>query len=56
MEITEEQFGYYNTLDYNTENQGPFSNYTQISTNIEGGIGSWAGSSVSYYTVIIPEE
>jgi hypothetical protein len=39
----------WNTLEYSNSNQGPFSGYTRLDTNINGGLGIWGGYSVSYY-------
>lgn len=43
---------------YTIENDGgatPFSNPTTIKTNIEGGLGIWAGYNNTFYTIIIEE-
>jgi hypothetical protein len=46
--MDEVHFNFWNTLEFNAANQGPFSSYTQIDTNIEGGLGVWGGY-VGYY-------
>ncbi len=51
--IDEATFDFWNTLEFAQANQGPFSSYTRIQTNIVGGIGVWGGYSVSYYTKIV---
>ncbi len=43
-------FNFWNTLEYSKENQGPFSSYTRLQSNITGGLGIWGGYNVSYYT------
>ncbi len=53
--IDEDHFNFINTLEFATVNQGPFSNYTRIDHNIEGGLGIWGGLSASYYNLIVPE-
>ncbi len=53
--LDEEHFNFWNTLEFNAVNQGPFSSYTRISGNVEGGLGIWGGSSYSLYDLIIPE-
>ena len=42
-------FDFWNTLEFNAANQGPFSSYTRVADNIEGGIGIWGGYSNSIY-------
>ncbi len=54
--IDEEHFNFWNTLEFNAANQGPFSSYTVIDSNIEGGLGIWGGYSHSFYTIIVPED
>ncbi|MEM9921737.1 MAG: DUF4249 domain-containing protein [Bacteroidota bacterium] len=51
--IDEPHFRFWNTLEFNTFNQGPFSNYTRIQTNIQGGLGIWGGYSFSVYTIVV---
>lgn len=46
----ESQFNFWNTLEFNRANQGPFSSYTRVSSNVEGGLGVWGPFSASYYT------
>lgn len=46
-------FDFWNTIEFAAANQGPFSNYTIIDTNIEGGLGIWSGQSASYYERIV---
>ncbi|MEM9822146.1 MAG: DUF4249 domain-containing protein [Bacteroidota bacterium] len=53
--IDEAHFRFWNTLEFNSFNQGPFSSYTRIEGNIEGGLGVWGGYSNSYYFLIVPE-
>ena len=47
--IDKAHFDFWNTLEFNRFNQGPFANYTLVDHNIEGGIGIWGGYSSSYY-------
>ena len=51
--VDEAHFNFWNTLEFNRQNQGPFSSYTLIATNIEGGIGIWGGYSVSFYNLVV---
>jgi hypothetical protein len=52
--IDEAHYDFWSTLEFNRANQGPFSSYTAISYNIEGGIGIWGGYS-AYITRLIVE-
>lgn len=53
--IDEAHYKFWSTLEFNAVNQGPFSSYTRIETNIEGGIGIWGGLSAEYYTRVVTE-
>lgn len=47
--IDEANFDFWNTLEFSNANQGPFSNYTRIQSNVVGALGIWGGYGVSYY-------
>jgi len=47
--MDEAHFDFWNTLEFSNANQGPFSSYTRLQSNINGGLGIWGGYSVSYY-------
>lgn len=47
--MDEDHFNFWNTLEFSNNNEGPFSSYTRLDSNIEGGLGIWGGYSVSYY-------
>lgn len=51
--IDEAYFDFWNTLEFSNANQGPFSSYTRLQSNINGGLGIWGGLSVSYYTKVV---
>ena len=51
--IDADHYNFWSTLEFNAANQGPFSSYTRISSNIEGGLGIWGGYSVSFYTKVV---
>ena len=51
--IDEANFNFWNTLDFSNANQGPFSSYTRLQSNITGGLGIWGGYSVNYYTRVV---
>ena len=52
--IDKATFDFWNTLEYNARNSGPFSSYTKVKHNIVGGLGIWSGSTVSYIDTIVP--
>ena len=52
--IDREHFDFWNTLEFNNNNQGPFASYTRVSSNIDGGIGIWGGYSVFYLRTRVP--
>ncbi|HUR31555.1 MAG TPA: DUF4249 domain-containing protein [Saprospiraceae bacterium] len=51
--VDEAYFDFWNTLEFSNANQGPFSSYTRLQSNINGGLGIWGGLSVSYYTRVV---
>lgn len=51
--IDQEHFKFWDTLESARNNQGPFSTYTRVDYNIEGGLGIWGGYGVRYYTMKI---
>ena len=53
--IDAEHFNFWSTLEFNAASQGPFSSYTQVVTNINGGLGVWGGYSTSIYEIIVEE-
>lgn len=54
INIDKAHFDFWNTLEFNAVNQGPFSSYTRISSNISGGLGVWGGLSATYYKIVAP--
>ncbi len=53
--IDQDHFDFWNTLEFNRINQGPFSSYTKVDFNINGGIGIWGGYSSIIYKVLVTE-
>ncbi len=51
--IDKAHFEFWNTLESARNNQGPFSSYTRIKYNINGGLGIWGGYAVRQYVVKI---
>ena len=54
MCIDEGQHNFWKTVEYNSVNFGPFSSYTRVDHNIEGGLGVWGGMSIKEYRFRIP--
>lgn len=53
MSIDGEQFDFWNTLEFSRANQGPFSSYTRVDHNINGGLGIWGGIGARYYELTV---
>ena len=51
--IDEAHYRFWNSYEYNVVNQGPFSSYTVIDTNVDGGLGVWGGYSFSEYEFVV---
>jgi hypothetical protein len=51
--IDQAHYDFWNTLEAAQSNQGPFSTYTRVKTNINGGLGIWGGYAVRKYEVEI---
>lgn len=47
--IDEAHFKFWNTFEFNKGNQGPFSSYTTIDSNIKGGLGVWGAYASGLY-------
>jgi hypothetical protein len=56
INIDREHFEFWNTFEFNLNNQGPFSTYTRVSSNVSGSLGIWGGYSSTIYTLVVPEE
>jgi len=56
--IDQAHFNFWNTLEFNAQNQGPFSTYTRVLYNIQGtgGIGIWGGYAAAYFNAIVPKK
>lgn len=52
--IDKAHFDFWNTRDFAANSGGPFSTYTRITTNINGGLGIWGGYAVSTDTLLVP--
>ncbi len=53
VNIEAEGFRFWNTIEFASANQGPFSNATIIDSNIEGGLGVWSAQSAAYYDLVV---
>ena len=51
--IDQSHYEFWSTLEFNKANQGPFSAYTRVASNIEGGLGIWGAYNVSYHDLIV---
>jgi len=47
---------FWNTLEFNAANSGPFSTYTRVESNVNGALGIWGGYNASYRELIVPIE
>lgn len=54
LNIDEDHFNFWNTFEFNLNNQGPFSSYTRVRSNVSGAIGIWGGYSSSEYILYVP--
>lgn len=54
--IDKAHFDFWNTLEYNANSGGPFSSYTRVKHNINGGMGIWGGYNASYFDTIVPKK
>jgi hypothetical protein len=55
LSIDEAQFNFWDTAAQSAQNQGPFSTYTRIKSNVKGGLGVWGGMSATYYDIQAPK-
>lgn len=46
-------FDFWNTLEFSINNQGPFSTYTRVKTNVKGALGVWGGHYTKNYKLIV---
>ena len=54
--IDEAHYNFWNTFDFNNNNQGPFSSYTRVDSNVEGALGIWGGYAVNIYEELVKVE
>ena len=55
MSIDQPHYDFWASLEFDTNNVGPFASYTRASSNVVGGLGIWGGQSAYYYDYIIGE-
>jgi hypothetical protein len=53
--IDQEHYSFWQTLEYDAGNVGPFASATTISTNVQGGLGIFGGYGSAYDTLIVGE-
>lgn len=46
-------FRFWQTMEFNTGREGPFTSYVRIQSNIEGGLGIWGGVSFEDYVLVV---
>ncbi len=51
--IDQKHYDFWNTLEFNTASDGPFSSFTKVQSNVDGGLGVWGGYGVSTKTIVI---
>ncbi len=51
--LDQAHFEFWNTFEYARNNQGPFSSYTRIKSNVDGGFGVWGGYAVQFINLIV---
>jgi hypothetical protein len=49
-----EHFRFWQTVEFNTNSQGPFGTYVRIKSNINGGLGVWGAIAYQDYLLIVP--
>jgi hypothetical protein len=54
--IDKTHFDFWSTLEANANSGGPFSTYTKVKFNINGGLGIWGGYNASYLDTIVPKK
>ena len=54
-QINQDHYNFWRTVEDDAATGGPFSTFTIVDGNIEGGLGVWGGYAVSLDTLIIPE-
>ncbi|MDP4819730.1 MAG: DUF4249 domain-containing protein, partial [Saprospiraceae bacterium] len=53
--IDQVQYDFWSSLESAVSNQGPFSTYTRVNSNVNGGLGVWGGLSARYYTIVVAD-
>ena len=53
MTLDADHYEFWASLEFDTNNGGPFASYTRANSNIAGGLGIWGGYSAYYYDYII---
>ena len=54
--IDQAHFDFWNTLESNSNNGGPFASYTKVKHNIVGGLGIWGGYASGFYDAVVPKK
>lgn len=56
MTIDRDHYEFWSSLEFDSNNGGPFASYTRANSNVNGGLGFWGGYGAFYYEYIIPKE
>ncbi len=54
--IDKAHFDFWSTLEFNSNNGGPFASYTKVKHNIVGGLGIWGAYTSTFYDAIVPKK
>lgn len=53
--IDRSHYDFWSSLEFAVSNQGPFSTYTRVNSNVSGGLGFWGGLSAKYYQLVVEQ-
>lgn len=56
MSIDRAHYDFWSSLEYARTNQGPFSSYTRVRSNVKGALGVFGGFTTRYYDLRVPED
>ena len=53
MTLDKDHYEFWSSVEFDSNNGGPFASYTRANTNVDGGLGIWGGYAAYYYDYII---
>ncbi len=56
MTLDYAHYEFWSSLEFDSNNGGPFASYTRANSNVDGALGIWGGYGAYYYQYIIPRE